>query len=49
LASSVFASSFASTLELVREGVAEMQQRGAFEPIYLRRRGEGEKRSGSED
>lgn len=34
----VFASSFAATLEMVREGVAEMHQRQAFAPIYMRRR-----------
>ncbi len=38
LASTVFASSFASALELVREGVAELHQNQAFAPIYLRRR-----------
>jgi segregation and condensation protein A len=37
-AASVFASSFASTLELVREGVAEIHQQKAFAPIYLRKR-----------
>jgi segregation and condensation protein A len=41
LAPSVFASSFASTLELVREGVIEVQQGGAFEPLYVRKRREG--------
>ena len=34
----VFASSFAATLELVREGVVEMHQHAAFAPIYLRKR-----------
>src|SRR5215831_4809973 len=34
----VLASSFAATLELVREGLAEMHQQGAFTPIYLRKR-----------
>lgn len=34
----VFASSLAATLELVREGVVEIQQSGAFAPIYLRKR-----------
>jgi segregation and condensation protein A len=34
----VFASSLAATLELVREGAVEMQQAGAFAPIYLRKR-----------
>jgi segregation and condensation protein A len=31
------ASSFAATLEMVREGRLEMRQDGAFQPIYLRR------------
>jgi segregation and condensation protein A len=34
----VFASSFASSLELVREGVAELHQQEAFAPIYMRKR-----------
>jgi segregation and condensation protein A len=34
----VFASSFAASLELVREGVAELHQQSAFAPIYMRRR-----------
>ena len=34
----VGASSFASVLELVREGVAEIHQHEAFAPIYLRKR-----------
>jgi segregation and condensation protein A len=34
----VFASSLAATLELVREGVIEVHQQAAFAPIYLRRR-----------
>jgi len=34
----VFASSLAATLEMVREGAVEMQQSGAFAPIYVRRR-----------
>ena len=38
----VFASSLAATLELVREGKVEMHQQGAFAPIFLRKRGEGE-------
>src|SRR5262249_33593081 len=32
----VLASSLAASLELVREGTLEMQQSGAFAPIYLR-------------
>ena len=35
--STVLASSFASVLELVREGVAEIHQHEAFAPIYMRR------------
>ena len=38
LAATVFASSFASTLELVREGVMEVHQQAAFAPIYVRKR-----------
>jgi segregation and condensation protein A len=34
----VFASSFASALELVREGVAEIHQKESFAPIYMRKR-----------
>jgi segregation and condensation protein A len=34
----VFASSLAATLELVREGAVEMHQTAAFAPIYLRKR-----------
>jgi segregation and condensation protein A len=38
LAPTVFASSFASTLELVREGVAEIHQHQPFAPLYVRKR-----------
>jgi segregation and condensation protein A len=38
LAATVFASSFATALELVREGVAEIHQKEAFAPIYMRKR-----------
>jgi segregation and condensation protein A len=38
LAATVFASSFASTLEMVREGVMEVHQQGAFAPLYVRKR-----------
>ncbi len=38
LATTVFASSFASALELVREGVAEIHQKDSFAPIYMRKR-----------
>ena len=37
-APTVFASSFASTLELVREGVMEVHQQAAFAPLYVRKR-----------
>jgi segregation and condensation protein A len=36
--STVVASSFAATLEMVREGVIEVHQHAAFAPIYLRQR-----------
>ena len=38
----VLASSLAASLELVREGTIEVQQSGAFAPIYLRRRASAE-------
>ena len=38
----VLASSFASALELVREGAVEIHQGGTFAPIYLRKRTGGE-------
>lgn len=38
LAPTVFASSLASALELVREGLAEVHQQEAFAPIYVRKR-----------
>jgi segregation and condensation protein A len=38
MATTVFASSFAATLELVREGVIEVHQHAAFAPIFVRRR-----------
>ena len=34
----VLASSFAATLELVREGRLEVHQQGAFTPLFLRKR-----------
>jgi segregation and condensation protein A len=37
----IMASSLAATLELVREGQVELHQQGAFAPIYLRKRSEG--------
>ena len=38
MVATVLASSFASTLELVREGVMEVHQQGAFAPLYVRKR-----------
>ena len=38
LAPTVYASSFASALEMVREGVMEVHQHAAFAPLYVRRR-----------
>jgi segregation and condensation protein A len=38
LRASAFASSLAATLEMIREGVMEVHQDGAFAPIYLRKR-----------
>jgi segregation and condensation protein A len=38
LAATVFASSFATALELVREGLAEIHQKETFAPIYMRKR-----------
>src|ERR1700731_2083661 len=46
LARTVFASSFASTLELVREGVMEVQQHAAFAPLYVRRNQQTSNREG---
>ena len=46
LAPTVFASSFASTLELVREGVMEVHQQAAFAPLYVRKRVAGAKWGG---
>ncbi|HWW46754.1 MAG TPA: ScpA family protein [Xanthobacteraceae bacterium] len=37
-AATVFASSFAATLELVRDGTAEVHQAEAFGPLFLRKR-----------
>jgi segregation and condensation protein A len=37
-AATVLASSFAATLELVREGAAELHQHAAFAPLYVRKR-----------
>ena len=38
LRATVYASSFAATLEMVREGAVELHQHAAFAPIYLRKR-----------
>jgi segregation and condensation protein A len=38
LAATIFASSFATALELVREGVAEIHQKESFAPLYMRKR-----------
>ena len=38
LRATVLASSFAATLELVREGHMEVHQQGAFTPLYVRKR-----------
>ncbi len=38
LAATITASSFAATLEMVREGVMEVQQHTAFSPLYVRKR-----------
>jgi segregation and condensation protein A len=40
MVATVTASSFASALEMVREGVIELQQNAAFAPLYVRKRGE---------
>jgi segregation and condensation protein A len=46
--STVKASSFAATLEMVREGVVDMQQHAAFAPLYLRKR-EGDPNGNGDD
>jgi segregation and condensation protein A len=38
LRKTVLASSFSATLEMVKEGKVELQQKAPFEPIWLRRR-----------
>jgi segregation and condensation protein A len=45
----VLASSFAATLELVREGMVEVHQHDAFAPIYLRKRAEYNEAGGPGD
>ena len=47
LARTVFASSFASTLELVREGLVEVHQQTAFAPLYVRKRASSGDKAGS--
>jgi len=42
----VLASSFAATLEMVREGKVEVQQASAFAPLWLRRRAMSQPKSG---
>jgi segregation and condensation protein A len=46
MAATVLASSFASTLELVREGVMEVHQQAALAPLYVRKRPEPESEVG---
>jgi segregation and condensation protein A len=41
LKATVRASSFAATLELVREGRLEVHQHAAFAPLYIRKRRDG--------
>jgi segregation and condensation protein A len=45
----VVASSFASALELVREGVAEIHQKESFSPIYMRKRIGGNRSAATHD
>jgi segregation and condensation protein A len=40
-AKTVFASSFAAALELVKEGQAELHQQSAFSPLFVRKRPAG--------
>jgi segregation and condensation protein A len=49
LAPTVFASSFASTLEMVREGVMEVHQHAAFAPLYVRKRQQAPAQNGGAD
>lgn len=48
MVATVTASSFAVTLELVREGAMELQQHTAFAPIYVRKRA-GDTRQGNQE
>jgi segregation and condensation protein A len=45
----VFASSFASTLEMVREGLMEVHQHAAFAPLYVRKRQAAPTQNGAAD
>lgn len=45
---SALAATFAASLELVREGMAQLRQHSAFAPIYLRRAADGAKQSSPE-
>jgi segregation and condensation protein A len=49
LAPTVFASSFASTLEMVREGLMEVHQHAAFAPLYVRKRQTAPTQNGAAD
>jgi segregation and condensation protein A len=49
LAATVFASSFATALELVREGIAEIHQKESFAPIYMRKRVGGNQSAATHD
>jgi segregation and condensation protein A len=49
LAPTVFASSFASTLEMVREGLMEVHQHAAFAPLYVRKRQAAPTQNGAAD
>jgi segregation and condensation protein A len=49
LAPTVFASSFASTLEMVREGLMEVHQHAAFAPLYVRKRQPAPTQNGAAD
>ena len=49
LAPTVFASSFASTLEMVREGLIEVHQHAAFAPLYVRKRQAAPTQNGAAD
>jgi segregation and condensation protein A len=48
-AATVMASSFATALELVREGLADIHQQQAFAPLYLRKHQTGNEATGAPD